>query len=95
MRNDVDARPAGSAAAGQGTIIEIEAKLGHIIDMDSRDRIHLPILTESVLNRENARVRTSFESKMTVVSRFPMSWRECFDPRQFYLPYIGTTPSYE
>ncbi|KAJ5859340.1 hypothetical protein N7534_004617 [Penicillium rubens] len=66
MRNDVNAGPAGSAAAGQGTIIEIEAKLGHIIDMDSRDRIHLPILTESVLNRENARVRTSFESKMTV-----------------------------
>ncbi|KAJ5244209.1 hypothetical protein N7489_004305 [Penicillium chrysogenum] len=66
MRNDVNAGPAGSAAAGQGTIIEIEAKLGHIIEMDSRDRIHLPILTESVLNRENARVRTSFESKMTV-----------------------------
>ncbi|CAG8909432.1 unnamed protein product [Penicillium egyptiacum] len=66
MRNDVNARPAGSAAAGQGTIIEIEAKLGHIIDLDSRDRIHLPILTESVLNRENARIRTSFESKMTV-----------------------------
>lgn len=68
MRNDVNAGPTGSAAAGQGTIIEIEAKLGHIIDMDSRDRIHLPILTESVLNRENARIRTSFESKMTVVS---------------------------
>ncbi|KAJ5459453.1 hypothetical protein N7530_011397 [Penicillium desertorum] len=66
MRNDVNARPAGSAAAGQGTIVEIEAKLGHIIDMDSRDRIHLPILTESILNRENARIRTSFESKMTV-----------------------------
>lgn len=68
MRNDVNAGPAGSAAAGQGTIVEIEAKLGHIIDMDSRDRINLPILTESVLNRENARIRTSFESKMTVVS---------------------------
>ncbi|KAJ5617795.1 hypothetical protein N7537_002909 [Penicillium hordei] len=66
MRNDVNAGPTGSAAAGQGTIIEIEAKLGHIIDMDSRDRIHLPILTESVLNRDNARIRTSFESKMTV-----------------------------
>ncbi|KAJ5509420.1 hypothetical protein N7527_011563 [Penicillium freii] len=66
MRNDVNAGPTGSAAAGQGTIVEIEAKLGHIIDMDSRDRIHLPILTESVLNRENARIRTSFESKMTV-----------------------------
>ncbi|CAI7663627.1 unnamed protein product [Penicillium glandicola] len=66
MRNDVNAGPAGSAAAGQGTVVEIEAKLGHIIDLDSRDRINLPILTESVINRENARIRTSFESKMTV-----------------------------
>ncbi|KAJ5170363.1 uncharacterized protein N7500_003146 [Penicillium coprophilum] len=66
MRNDVNAGPTGSAAAGQGTVVEIEAKLGHIIDLDSRDRINLPILTESVLNRENARIRTSFESKMTV-----------------------------
>ncbi|KAJ5824138.1 hypothetical protein N7447_006478 [Penicillium robsamsonii] len=66
MRNDVNAGPTGSAAAGQGTIVEIEAKLGHVIDMDSRDRINLPILTESVLNRENARIRTSFESNMTV-----------------------------
>ncbi|KGO76444.1 hypothetical protein PITC_073260 [Penicillium italicum] len=66
MRNDVNAGPTGSAAAGQGTVVEIEAKLGHIIDMDSRDRINLPILTESVLNRENARIRTSFESNMTV-----------------------------
>ncbi|KAG0153178.1 hypothetical protein PDIDSM_5028 [Penicillium digitatum] len=66
MRNDMNAGPTGSAAGSQGTIVEIEAKLGHIIDMDSRDRIHLPILTESVLNRENARIRTSFESKMTV-----------------------------
>ncbi|KXG53692.1 uncharacterized protein PGRI_007420 [Penicillium griseofulvum] len=65
MRNDVNAGSTGSAA-GQGTIVEIEAKLGHIIDMDSRDRINLPILTESVLNRENSRFRTSFESNMTV-----------------------------
>ncbi|KAJ5446397.1 hypothetical protein N7491_002479 [Penicillium cf. griseofulvum] len=65
MRNDVTAGSTGSAA-GQGTIVEIEAKLGHIIDMDSRDRINLPILTESVLNRENSRFRTSFESNMTV-----------------------------
>jgi hypothetical protein len=68
MRNDVNAGVAGSTAVGQGTIIEVEAKLGHIIDMDSRDRIHLPILTESVINKENGRFRTSFESKMTVVS---------------------------
>ncbi|KAJ5757974.1 uncharacterized protein N7511_006668 [Penicillium nucicola] len=66
LRTDVNAGPAGSAAAGQGAIIEVEAKLGHIIDMDSRDRINLPILTESVINRESARFRTSFESTMTV-----------------------------
>ena len=68
MRTDVNAGVPGSAAVGQGTIIEVEAKLGHIIDMDSRDRILLPILTESVINKENGRFRTSFESKMTVVS---------------------------
>ncbi|KAJ5964316.1 uncharacterized protein N7479_004192 [Penicillium vulpinum] len=66
LRKDVNAALADAAAAGHGTIVEIEAKLGHIIDQDSRDRLHLPILTESVLNRENARVRTSFESSMTV-----------------------------
>lgn len=67
MRTDVNAGDAG--AVGQGTVIEVEAKLGHIIDMDSRDRIQLPISTESVMNKENGRFRTSFESKMTVVSR--------------------------
>lgn len=66
MRNDVNAGDAGSV--GQGTMVEIEAKLGHVIDMDSRDRIQLPVLTESVINKENGRFRTSFESKMTVVS---------------------------
>ncbi|KAJ5308921.1 hypothetical protein PENANT_c013G08413 [Penicillium antarcticum] len=66
LRTDVNAGPAGSAAAGQGAIIEVEAKLGHIIDMDSRDRVNLPILTESVINRESGRFRTSFESTMTV-----------------------------
>ncbi|KAJ5326975.1 hypothetical protein MYU51_008137 [Penicillium brevicompactum] len=64
MRTDVNAGDAGSV--GQGTVIEIEAKLGHVIDMDSRDRIQLPVLTESVINKENGRFRTSFESKMTV-----------------------------
>jgi hypothetical protein len=75
LRTDVNAGPAGSAAAGQGTIIEVEAKLGHIIDMDSRDRVNLPILTESVINRESARFRTSFESTMTVVSLFSLMLR--------------------
>ncbi|KAJ5173043.1 hypothetical protein N7492_005636 [Penicillium capsulatum] len=66
VRNDVAVGPAGSAAAGQGTIIEIEAKLGHVIDADTRERLNLPVLTECVINRESPRFRTSFESNMTV-----------------------------
>lgn len=67
MRSDVGAGAAGSAAAGQGAIIEVEAKLGHLMDMDRRERLVLPVLTEGVINRES-RLRTSFESNMTVVS---------------------------
>lgn len=68
LRNDATAAPAGTAAAGQGAIIEVEAKLGHIIDMDRGERLSLPILTESVINKENPRFRTAFESSMTLVS---------------------------
>lgn len=65
LRNDVGAGPAGSSAAGQGAIIEVEAKLGRHIDMDRGDRLLLPIMTESILNKENSRIRTSFESSMS------------------------------
>ena len=67
MRNDVAAAPAGSSAPGQGAIIEVEGKLGHLIDMERGDRLRLPILTESILNKDNPRFRTSFESSMTLV----------------------------
>jgi len=68
MRNDVAVGGAGSAAAGQDTIIEVEAKLGHLIDQDRRERLRLPVLTESIINREASHIRTAFESNMTVVS---------------------------
>jgi hypothetical protein len=70
LRNDVAVGGAGSAAAGQGTIIEVEAKLGHVIDQDRRERLRLPVLTESVINRDSG-FRTAFESSMTVVSDPP------------------------
>ncbi|KAJ5675537.1 hypothetical protein N7462_008434 [Penicillium macrosclerotiorum] len=66
LSKDVAVGPAGSAAVGQGAIIEIEAKLGHVIDMDRRERLRLPILTESVIDRDNSGFRTSFESRMTI-----------------------------
>lgn len=68
LRNDVGAGPAGSSAVGQGAIIEVEAKLGRHIDLDRGDRLVLPIMTESILNKENSRIRTSFESSMSLVS---------------------------
>lgn len=67
IRDDVSAAPTGSAA-GQGAIIEVEGKLGHLIDMERGDRLHLPLLTESIINRDSPRFRTSFESSMTLVS---------------------------
>lgn len=68
VRNDVAVGPAGSVAAGQGTIIEIEAKLGHIMNADTRERLTLPVRTECVINRGSPGFRTTFESSMTVVS---------------------------
>lgn len=74
MRNDVNAGPAGSAAGGQGAIIEVEAKFGHIMDMERGERLHLPILTESVVNRDDPRFRTSFDSNMSIVSFLRAGW---------------------
>ncbi|KAF3387737.1 mRNA-capping enzyme subunit beta [Penicillium rolfsii] len=65
VRTDVAVGVAGSAAAGQGAIIEVEAKLGRLVDQDRRERLVLPVLTETVINRES-RLRTSFESSMSV-----------------------------
>ncbi|KAI9931019.1 mRNA-capping enzyme subunit beta [Aspergillus wentii] len=73
LRNDVGAGPAGSSAVGQGAIIEVEAKLGQLIDMDRGDRLRLPIMTESVLNKEGSRLRTSFESSMTLAQHRAMN----------------------
>lgn len=67
-RNDVGTGPAGAAAVGAGAIIEVEAKLGQIIDQDRRERLLLPIKTEAIISRETAGFRTSFESNMTIVS---------------------------
>ncbi|ODM23305.1 hypothetical protein SI65_00894 [Aspergillus cristatus] len=73
LRNDVGAGPAGSSATGQGAIIEVEAKLGKHIDQDRRERLYLPVMTETILNRENSRFRTSFESSMSLAQHRAMN----------------------
>ncbi|KAL3473451.1 CYTH-like domain-containing protein [Aspergillus californicus] len=73
LRNDAMAAPAGATAPSQGAIIEIEAKLGQLIDQDRGERLHLPILSESVISRDNPRLRTNFESNMTQVQHRAMN----------------------
>ena len=68
LRTDAAAGSAGAAAAGQAPIVEVEAKLGRHIDIYNNERLHLPVLTETVLNHEDPRCRTIFESSMSLVS---------------------------
>jgi hypothetical protein len=67
-RRDIGAAAAGAAATGPGAILEVEAKFGQLIDKDRGGRLHLPVLTECVVNRGDPALRTSFESSMTPVS---------------------------
>lgn len=68
VRRDLGAGPAGAAATGSTAILEVEAKLGQLVDRDKGGRLRLPVLTECVLSKEAAGYRTAFESTMTLVS---------------------------
>ncbi|KAL8980633.1 MAG: hypothetical protein Q9205_004341 [Flavoplaca limonia] len=46
-------------------MIEIEAKIGHIVDKDTDDRIRLPTRTEVMIDHTNPNTRTTFRSSMT------------------------------
>ena len=72
-REDVGTGPAGGGP-GQGAILEIEAKIGQIIDMNRGERLRLPVLTECVISQNDPSIRTKFESSMTEV-RIPTSPR--------------------
>lgn len=67
-RRDIGVGNTGGSAPGQGAVIEIEAKLGKLIDRNRGARLHLPVMTECVLDREDPGLRVSFESSMTLVS---------------------------
>ena len=67
VRKDIGAGPAGGTAIGQGAILEIEAKLGQIIDRNRGERLRLPVLTECVISKDDSSIRTAFESSMTLV----------------------------
>ncbi|KAK2761354.1 mRNA-capping enzyme subunit beta [Arachnomyces sp. PD_36] len=66
MRKDIGASPAGGAAEGSGAILEIEAKLGQIVDKHRGERLRLPVLTECVISKDDPGIRTAFESSMSL-----------------------------
>jgi hypothetical protein len=54
----------------RGVEIEIEAKLGQLIDRETNDRFYLPVDSECIL-KSNSRV--SFRSSMTEVCSHPLA----------------------
>lgn len=68
LREDVGVATAGGVA-GQGAVLEIEAKIGQLIDKNTNDRLHLPVLNECVVSHSDPNLRIAFKSSMTEVSR--------------------------
>ncbi|KAM5447798.1 hypothetical protein MaudCBS49596_005818 [Microsporum audouinii] len=65
MRKDIGAGPAGGVAVGPGAILEVEAKLGRLVDKSRGERLRLPILSETVISKDDPNLRLAFESSMS------------------------------
>ena len=64
LRDDVGVGPAGGGTGG-GAVLEIEAKIGQLIDKNTNDRIRLPVLNECVVSHTDPSIRIAFKSSMT------------------------------
>ncbi|KAL8714562.1 MAG: hypothetical protein Q9220_001510 [cf. Caloplaca sp. 1 TL-2023] len=70
--NGVNFGPAGGASSS-GANVEIEAKIGQIIDKNTNDRIRIPVLTESLLSHNDPNLRTAFRSSMTAAQHHALN----------------------
>lgn len=66
QRVDVGVGPAGGGTSG-GAVLEIEAKIGQLIDRNTNDRLRLPVLNECVVSHTDPNIRIAFKSSMTEV----------------------------
>lgn len=64
-RLDVDVGPAGGGS-NSGAVIEIEAKIGQLIDRNTNTRLRLPVRTECIIKNDSG-LRVNFKSSMTEV----------------------------
>jgi hypothetical protein len=60
FQNVINAAPPSSGAE-----YEVEAKLGHLINHHTNERLRLPVLTDCIVNKDDQSMRTSFRSSMT------------------------------
>ena len=67
QNEDAGVAPAGGGR-GLGAVLEIEAKIGRLMDKNTNDRLRLPVMNECVINHADPNMRISFESSMTEVS---------------------------
>ena len=65
--DDAGVAPAGGGR-GLGAVLEIEAKIGRLMDRNTNDRLRLPVMNECVISHTDPNMRVSFESSMTEVS---------------------------
>ena len=70
-RTDIGVAPIGGAS-GPGAVVEIEAKIGQLIDKNTNDRLRLPVMTESIVSKDDPNIRIVFKSSMTEVCPRPL-----------------------
>ncbi|KAL8946531.1 MAG: hypothetical protein Q9222_007083 [Ikaeria aurantiellina] len=70
--NGVNFGPAGETSSS-GANVEIEAKIGQIIDKNTNDRIRIPVLTECLLSHSDPNLRTAFRSSMTAAQHHALN----------------------
>ena len=66
LKQGIGVGPAGGSASN-GAVLEIEAKIGRLIDQHTNDRIRLPVATECIVSLTDPNLRINFESSMTEV----------------------------
>ncbi|KAI9702372.1 MAG: mRNA-capping enzyme subunit beta [Candelina mexicana] len=64
QRDDV-AAGAAQAVSGQEAVLEIEAKIGQLINPSTDERLALPIRSECIIDSGHPNLRTNFRSSMT------------------------------
>ena len=77
LREDVGVGPAGGAA-DQGAVLEIEAKIGQLMDKNTNDRIRIPVLNECVVSHTDPNLKIAFKSSMTEGSSLSSSSVQVF-----------------